>query len=569
MNRLVTFSISAIMLGSVNIQVLAQSTPPKRPDDTRPDVQEELEKPKEQPQLTLPPIEELPEPTPVPGILKFQLSGFDFEGNAVFSDEELKDLVKDFIGREITTTDLERIRLTITNYYINNGYINSGAVIPDQDLQNNILKLKITEGRLTTINLQNDGRLKPSYLTGRIAPDPEKPLNIGALQENLYLLQQNPRIKRINASLGPGAQRGESILDIRVTEDKPYALSVEFNNYRPPSIGEKQGEVRFSHLNITGAGDSIDLIYDGTEGLNSGYMLYKYPILKNDTTLNLELERTESKVIEEEFKDLDLTSDSWSVNAGFTYPLYTSIYAENSIEFKFSRRHSESFLGNNLMQCQAHGACDVSALRFIQSALWHNRNEVFSFRQVVSVGVNAVNSTIFTGDETKVNAFNKHDIVADSRFAAWLLQAQWAKRFSPLNLQTIIRADAQIAFDYLLAMEQFSVGGAYTVRGYRENQYVRDNGVLASFETRIPVYQSDSSKQQVFTMVFADYGNAWNYKDQDNADEISSVGLGLRWTYTDRATAQVYWAHQLREIEYPGDAWQDDGFHVAIRVNAL
>jgi hemolysin activation/secretion protein len=70
-------------------------------------------------------------------------------------------------------------------------------------------------------------------------------------------------------------------------------------------------------------------------------------------------------------------------------------------------------------------------------------------------------------------------------------------------------------------------------------------------------------------MVFADYGNAWNYKDQDNADEISSVGLGLRWAYTDRATAQVYWAHQLREIEYPGDAWQDDGFHVAIRVNAL
>jgi hemolysin activation/secretion protein len=203
----------------------------------------------------------------------------------------------------------------------------------------------------------------------------------------------------------------------------------------------------------------------------------------------------------------------------------------------------------------------------IQSSLWHNHNEVFSFRQVISVGVNAVNSTIFTGDKSKVDAFNKHDILADSRFTAWLLQAQWAKRFSPLNIQTIIRADGQLAFDYLLAMEQFSVGGAYTVRGYRENQYVRDNGVLASFETRLPLYQS--TKQQFFTMVFADYGNAWNYEDQANAEEISSVGLGLRWTYTDWASAQVYWAHQLREIEYSGDAWQDDGFHVAIRVNAL
>jgi len=567
MNKLATLTLSAMILGSTHIQVLAQS--PKRPDDTRPDVEKEIEKPKVQPKLTLPPIEELPQIPPTPGVLKFPLKGVEFEGNSVFSNEELLALIKGYIGRTISSADLENIRLAITNHYINNGYINSGARIPDQDLDANVLKLQIVEGKLTTINLQNDGRLRPNYLTGRISPDPDQPLNIVDMQERLYLLQQNPRVKRINAALGPGAERGESILDISVTEDKPYALSVEFNNFRPPSIGEKQGEIRFSHLNITGAGDSVEAIYNGTEGLNAGYLFYKYPILKNDTTINLDLEQTKSKVIEEPFKDLDLESESWSVNAGITYPVYKSIYAEYNVEFELSRRHSKSFLGNDLMQCQAHGACDVTALRLIQSSIWHNHNEVFSFRQVISVGVNAINSTIFTGDEKDVDDFNRHDILADSRFTAWLLQAQWAKRFSPLNIQTILRGDTQVAFDYLLAMEQFSVGGAYTVRGYRENQYVRDNGVLASFEARLPVYQSTSTKQQIFTMVFADYGNAWNYNDKDNAEEISSVGLGLRWTYTDRASAQVYWAHQLREIEYDGDAWQDDGFHVAIRVNAL
>jgi hemolysin activation/secretion protein len=569
MNRLTTLSIAVMMLGGMNMQVLAQSSPLKRPGDERPDVEKELEQPKAKPELTLPPIEELPEIAPVPGVLKFELKGVEFQGNTVFTDDELQALLKDYIGRTITTADLEQIRMLITRHYIDNGYINSGALIPDQDLEDNILKLKIVEGQLTAINLQNDGRLRPNYLTGRISPKPDQPLNIGDLQERLYLLQQNPRVKRINAALGPGAQRGESILDIRITEEKPYTLSLEFNNYRPTSIGEKQGELRFSHLNLTGGGDSVDLIYDHTEGLDSGLLFYKYPILKNDTTLNLELEQTESKVIEEEFKDLDLSSESWSVNTGFTYPLYRSTYAEYDVEFKLSRRHSESFLGNNLMQCQSHGACDVTALRLIQSALWHDRDEVFAFRHVVSVGVNAINSTIFTGDENEVPEYNRHDTLADSRFAAWLLQAQWAKRFSPLNIQTIIRADYQVAFDYLMAMEQFSVGGAYTVRGYRENQYVRDNGVIASVETRLPIYQTPSTKQQVMTMVFADYGNAWNYKDKDNAQEISSVGLGLRWTYTDWATAQAYWAHQLREIEYSGNAWQDDGFHVSVRVNVL
>ncbi|WP_455209895.1 ShlB/FhaC/HecB family hemolysin secretion/activation protein [Kaarinaea lacus] len=567
MNKFTTIITSVIVLGSIHFQALAQS--PKRPDDTRPDVEKEIEKPKVKPQLTLPPIEELPQVPPTPGVLKFPLKDVAFEGNTVFSKEELRELVKNYIGRTITTADLENIRLAITNHYINNGYINSGALIPDQDLDSNILKLQIIEGKLSTVNLQNDGRLKPNYLTVRISPEPDQPLNIIDLQERLYLLQQNPRVKRINAALGPGAERGESILDISVTEDKPYALSIEFNNFRPPSIGEKQGELRFSHLNITGAGDSIDAIYNGTEGLNSGYLFYKYPILKNDATLNINLEQTESKVIEEQFKDLDLESESWSVNAGITYPIHKSIHAEYSVEFELSRRHSKSFLGNDLMQCQSHGACDVTALRLTQSSLWHNRNEIFAFRHVLSVGINAINSTIFTDDEDEVNEFNKHDVVADSRFTAWLLQAQWAKRYSPLNLQTVVRADAQLAFDYLMAMEQFSVGGAYTVRGYRENQFVRDNGVLASVETRIPIYQTPSTKQQILTMIFADYGNAWNYKDQDNAEEISSVGLGLRWTYTDRASAQVYWAHQLREMEYESDSWQDDGFHVSIRVNAL
>ncbi|MCG6970125.1 MAG: hypothetical protein LJE85_10195, partial [Gammaproteobacteria bacterium] len=380
MNRLSTLTFTAMVFGGINMQVMAQSLPLKRPGDERLDVEKEIEQPKETPQLTLPPIEELPETAPVPGVLKFELKGVQFEGNTVFSDDELQELVKDYIDRTVATSELEQIRLLITKHYIDNGYINSGALIPDQDLEDNILKLKIVEGQLTAINLQNDGRLRPNYLTGRISPEPEQPLNIGDLQERLYLLQQNPRVKRINAALGPGAQRGESILDIRITEDKPYSLSLEFNNYRPPSVGEKQGELRFSHLNLTGGGDSIDLIYDGTEGLNSGLLFYKYPILKNDTTINLELEKTESEVIEEEFKDLDLTSKSWSVNAGFTYPLYRSTYAEYDVEFKLSRRHSKSFLGNNLMQCQSHGACDVTALRLIQSALWHDRDEVFAFR---------------------------------------------------------------------------------------------------------------------------------------------------------------------------------------------
>lgn len=568
MKKLVVISCGIASWG-ISTVMFAQTIPFKRPGDERPNVDKSIETPEQKPQLSLPPIEELPGTTPVPGIVKFKLSGFEFEGNSVYSDDELNALLKDYLGRSISTMDLERIRLAVTNHYVENGYINSGALIPDQNLENNILKLNIVEGRLTTINLENQGRLDPQYIGERISPDPKQPLNISQLQERLYVLQQNPRIKRINAALGPGVERGESILDIRVSESKPYSLAVEFNNHRPTSVGEKQGEVQFNHLNLSGAGDSLEVIYDGTEGLNYGSLLYNYPIAANDTTLNIGLDYADTKVVEEEFKSLDLHSDYWSVNTGFTYPLYQSPHDVFSMEFQLARRHSESYLGPTLISCHEFGGCDVTALRLIQSWLSHSANEVFAFRHVLSMGLNAFNATIAKDEDQNNNAneLMRDGVIADSRYTSWLLQLQWARRYRPLGLQSIFRSDLQIAFDPLLSMEQFAIGGANSVRGYRENQYISDNGLTTSLEFRLPIFKAN--KQEVQTMLFYDYGQSWDEGDHMDKHILNSAGVGLRYHYTDWVAAQVYWGKQLKEIESDGSEWQDQGIHAAIRVNVL
>jgi len=567
MNKFVYFVGGAMLSGGMSAQALAQDLPFKRPGDTRPDVEKPLETPAQKPQLTLPPIEELPETAPVPGLLKIKLTGFEFEGNTVYTDAQLQELLKDYLNRYITTADLEQIRIKVTNQYINNGYINSGALIPDQDLKNEILKIKIVEGRLTAINLQHDGRLKPHYLTDRISPNPERPLNIVDLQEHLYLLQQNPRVKRINAALGPGAQRGDSVLDIRVAEEKPYSLSLEFNNYRPVSVGEKQGELRFNDLNVSGAGDSLDIIYDGTQGLNAGDLIYAYPVSPNDAVVKTELNYTDSNVTQKEFKDLDISSNSWSASLGFAYPFQMSRFGSFVTELKLDRRYSESLLSDSPLSCgYSDGKCNVTALRLSQTALWHNNTEVVSFRHVLSAGLHAFHASIYKGQDIPVGQ-PEDRYTADGRFTAWLLQFQWAKRYLPMKLQSVFRTDVQLAFDPLLSMEQFAVGGAYSVRGYRENQYVNDNGLVTSLELRYPVYRSSNQELQVMT--FYDYGQSWNYKESMDQHILSSAGLGLRYTFTNWITAQVYWGEKLKDVQNDTSAWQDKGFHVSIRVNAL
>ena len=567
MNKLVYIVAGAVLSGGISANAVAQEPALKRPGDTRPDVEKQIETPEQKPQLTLPPIEELPETAPVPGLLKIKLSGFEFEGNTVYSDADLQALLKDFLNRYITTAELEQIRLKVTNQYINNGYINSGALIPDQDLKNDILKIKIVEGHLTTINLQNDGRLNKDYLTGRISPDRQRPLNIGDLQERLYLLQQNPRIKRINAALGPGAKRGDGVLDIHVAEENPYSLTVEFNNYRPVSVGEKQGELHFNDLNLSGAGDTLDVIYDGTQGLNAGDIMYAYPVAPNDAVIKVETNYTESNVVQDEFKDLDISSKAWSASLGVAYPFQLSRFGSYVAELKLDRRYSESLLSDSPLSCgYSDGKCNVTALRLSQTALWHNNTDVVSFRQVLSMGLHAWHASIYKGQDIPPGQ-TEDRYTADGRFTAWLLQFQWAKRYSPLKLQSIFRTDMQLAFDPLLSMEQFAVGGAYSVRGYRENQYVSDNGLVSSLEFRYPVYHT--ARQEVQVMTFYDYGQSWNYNERMQQHVLSSVGLGLRYTFTDWVTAQMYWGEKIKDAQNDTSAWQDKGFHVSIRVNAL
>jgi hemolysin activation/secretion protein len=96
----------------------------------------------------------------------------------------------------------------------------------------------------------------------------------------------------------------------------------------------------------------------------------------------------------------------------------------------------------------------------------------------LSFGIHALGSTVNPGD------------LPSSEYFAWLLQSQWVRRFKFLDLQTIARMTLQLANKPLLPLEQIAVGGRYTVRGYPENTLVRDNGFIASLESRIPLIKN-------------------------------------------------------------------------------
>ena len=185
----------------------------------------------DKPTTPLPPI---PKKNTLASQQKVYLQKIVFVGNRIFDDASLQTLAVTYFDRTISSQDLQDLRMAITEFYIDNGYINSGAIIPDQVVNEGVITIKIIEGRLDDIEITGNDWLQQSYVENRLKLDNEDVLNIGSLQKRIQMLQQDRLINRVNAQLVPGLNRGQSKLKVDIQESKPYEIGVSFNNWRAP-----------------------------------------------------------------------------------------------------------------------------------------------------------------------------------------------------------------------------------------------------------------------------------------------------------------------------------------------
>jgi hemolysin activation/secretion protein len=514
-----------------------------------------------------------PPPTPpkqankLPTETRLFVRGYDFYGNTVFSDAELARVTEPFTDRELSSEELEQARRSVTLHYINHGYINSGAVIPDQDPTNGIIVIRIVEGVLSGIELRGNKWLRDSYLTGRLRRWSTPPLNLNRLQEGLHLLRQNPNVEQINAELKPGTAPGDSTLDLRVQDRQPFRLGLQVDNQRPPSVGAYQIWLLTSDLNLTGHSDPLDFKYgianagengpefSGADNMEGSYFL---PLTRFDTTFGIHFSRLNTSIVEEPFTDLDIESLTTTYGGVLRQPVYQTANQEVSLAVGFDWRKNKSWLLGepfNISPGAEDGEMVVSVLRLSQEWIQRGQNHVLALRSTFNFGLNVFGATDngVPGDP-------------NGEFFSWLGQGQYVRRLFNTQNELVMRVMGQWTAEPLLALEQFSVGGFQTVRGYLENQLVRDRGIVSSLEFRLPVLFDKQGAGIVKVAPFFDYGGAWNVNGSPSPTSIYSIGTGLLVEPNKHLSAQLYWGYRLRHVEVPDDSG-GQGLGLSFRVN--
>ena len=489
-------------------------------------------------------------------------------GSTVFTAEELAQVTDPYRNREITSEDIESLRVALTLLYIKRGYSTSGALVADQAIVDGVLTIQVVEGKLGRIDVEGNYWFRTSYFTSRLRLDAGPPVNVQALQQRLQRFQADHRIERINAELKPGETRGESLLNVRVAERRPIKAWVEYNNFTSPGVGSNQVFGTIADENLLGFGDMLKVRYGqsfGTDvnahgsGINPNLNVsYVAPITPYDTTFGFDYRNMEFTAIGSSFKPLDITGKLQSYGFTLRQPVIRTQAHELFLALTGQSQSFETTLLGNPFEFQSgstNGVSQVSALRFSQEYVHRAPNQVISALSRMSFGLPILGATVNSGSEQ-----------ATGEFFSWLGQTQLVRRLNPTNIQLLARADLQVSNKHLFVIEQMAVGGRYSVRGYREFTLLRDNVFLGSLEARVPLYTSTVGKELLYLVPFFDYGRAWNTNVETGSPEwLASVGVGAIWHFWEGSRFEVYWGQRLNPpTQAHHTNLQDYGVHLQL-----
>jgi hemolysin activation/secretion protein len=548
--------------------VIAQSFDPITPDRPQPRTPQPLP-PNSNPlddSLQTPPTPESVWDIPGQVVVK----QFTFAGNTVFSQAELNKAIAKFRGRPISFAQLVQAANAITELYVAKGYITSGAYVPEQNLSSGAVQIQIVEGSLAEIDVNiTKGRLQEKYIRDRLTSKITTPLNINQLQEALQLLQLNPLIENLDAELSAGIEPGTNSLTISVTGADTFTLQTKLNNNRNSSIGTFERGIELREANLLGIGDGIRFAYNNTDGSNQYEGGYSFPLNARDGTLDFDFRVANNEIVESPFDEADIDIKSSDYNLTWRQPVIQRATPEVSQELALnitaSKRESETTI-LDVPQALSPGASSqgeisTSVLSFGQEWLQRNRQQVIAARSQFNLGLDVLNAT--TSDDEP-----------DGEFFSWRGQVSYLRLLStpkgnPAIGSTIfLRSELQLAADPLIPTEQFSLGGATTVRGYRQDALLTDSGFSATAELRLPIARLPQINGTLQFSPFIDFGTGWNVDGEATEfNTLVGTGFGLLLQTEENLSARVDWGIPLINDDSEDDNWQDNGVYFQLEYN--
>ncbi|WP_369487084.1 ShlB/FhaC/HecB family hemolysin secretion/activation protein [Providencia huaxiensis] len=480
-------------------------------------------------------------PSPSQNEICFLISEIQFVGATQLTTKTQTQLTSSYLKRCLTLSEIQKLTKHVTNYYMEQGFITSQAIIPEQDLSSHQLLLQVIEGHVETIEIENS----PERLVHQIFPYQQgKILNLRHIEQGLEQLNRLSSAK-YTIDIQPGSQNGYSRVIIHQQGKKwPITSQLSLDNSGMEATGKQL---------LTGG-----LTVDSPLGFGEQWSV------SGNTDMDGSVSHHNRYIV----ANVNVPYGYWSYRYQF--------YRNSTLQPFYASGQQYRYEGKNTNQ-----QLDISRLIYrdgkqrltLQSSLKHKNANTQLASQTLSISSPTLTSLSFTPQysttlgqgyftfnpaaEWGISAFGASpDTLAKdsprSHYRKFSLSSSYQYFFSN-GLTYLTSFYGQYSPDNLYGIERISIGGQYSVRGYHEQSLNGNRGGYWRNEINKDI--ANTAIGQLRFIGALDYGFIASDKYHVEHDTLAGGAVGLSFTGNSLIYSQFLLS---KPLHYPSQLKPDN-----------
>jgi len=503
----------------------------------------------------------------------FDIWEFRVLGNSVLPRADIETLLYANLGPGKTLDDVEKARVALETAYRDRGYGTVFVDIPEQEVAEGIVRLQVTEGKINRVRVTGARYFSNREIRAAVpAAEPGSVPHLPTVQQQLTELNAQSPDRNVVPVLKAGPRAGTVDLALNVKDEAPLHASVELNDQYTSNTTELRAIAAWSYDNLFGRLDSLAMQYQGSpEDMSevavwAGSYTLRLPDSKSKVALFYINSDSDIATVGDNGATLSVLGKGQIFGARYINPFHSSAASTHvfigSAEYK---DFAESVLSEDLFRTPI----SYMNLSVGHTSAWRLDKQQVSLATTMNFGVR--------GMANSPEEFR--DKRARGRPNYWLLRADTSYGFQlPLNLSVRLRGAGQYAVEPVISNEQFSIGGADGVRGYREAEQLGDIGFKTSAELAYAPIDLFAQRAQVGVFAFYDFGRMSRLEPLhdrltgaliETVDQtLRSTGVGVEFSAFGFLSGSLTWAYALMntpDSDSSGTADGDSRIHFSIR----
>jgi hemolysin activation/secretion protein len=467
----------------------------------------------------------------VPAEERFDILEYVVEDNTVLSVLEIERAVYPHLGQGKSLRDVEAARKALEEAYQRIGHQTVFVDIPEQRVEHGVVRLRVVEGRVDRLRVLGAryfslGQIRaavPAFAAGTV-PD------FNAVQSQLAQVNRLPD-RQVTPVLRQGAIPGTVEVDLNVKDRLPLHADIEINNRSSPFTTDTRLSATLRYDNLWQRQHSLGLTYqtspEDRAEVDVLVATYLWRFADAPDVLSLFAVRSDSEVALVGSSTVLGRARLGGVRWIRPLPAGRSYFHSLNLGLDY-----KDFGQTNI--AAGGGSVDVLApITYVPLSLTYSGTLSGSDRSTqLSLSLSSAPRGIFGNNDAE---FEGRRVLARAGYFAWKTDLSHEQGLGS-RVSAFARAEGQFSGEPLIPNEQFSLGGADSVRGYRESELFGDRGWRATAEVRFhPLGRAVTpSRRSLYALVGADAGEVLIVDPQGpqfRHRSLAGVVIGVRWTW--------------------------------------